>query len=89
MGTVASYLKWALLLIQNCLVIPTDTMGLINKVMVSADYDEFTGYMTSIYFASKRESLVGGYMEYLDTAKAEQVGKNGHKTRVGFRGKQQ
>ena len=46
-------------------------MGLLNEVMVSADCDEFTEYMKSIYFASKRESLVGGYMEYLDTAEAK------------------
>ena len=59
-GTVVSYLKGALVLLQNCSAIPMDTMGLLNDVMVSADCDEFTGYMTSIYFASKRENSVGG-----------------------------
>ena len=67
-GTMVSYLKGALLLLQNCGPIPTDVMGLLNDVMVLVDYEEFTPYMTSIYFASKRNSSKTGYMEYLDTA---------------------
>ena len=39
--------------------------------MVSADCDDFTDYMKSIYFSLKRNNAVGGYMEYLDTAEAE------------------
>ena len=31
-GTVVSYLKGALLLLQNCAAIPTDAMGLLNDV---------------------------------------------------------
>ena len=68
---VVSYLEGALLLLQNCAAIPMDIMGLLNNVMVSADYNNFTGYITSIYFASKCESLVGGYMEYLDMVETE------------------
>ena len=63
MGTVVNYLKVAIFLRQNCAAIPMDTMGLLNDAIVSADCDEFTGYMTSIYFVSKRENLVGGYMD--------------------------
>ena len=70
-GTVVSYLKGALLLLQNCSAIPTDAMGLLNDVMSSADCSEFTNYMQSIYFASKRTGTVGDYMEYLDVAEAE------------------
>lgn len=71
-GTVVSYMKGALLLLQNCSAILTDGIVLLNDVMVSADCDVFTAYMKSIYFASKRDSTtVGGYMEYLDTAQAE------------------
>ena len=67
-GTVVSYLKGALLLLQNCGAIPTDVIGFLNDVMVSADYDEFTSYMKLIYFASKRSSAMTGYMEYLGAA---------------------
>ena len=70
-GTVVSYLKGALFLLQNCSTIPIDTMGLLNNVMVSADCDKFTGYMTSIYFASKCENSVGGCIDYLNAAEAE------------------
>ena len=70
-GTVFSYLKGALFLLQNFSAIPTNVMGLLNDVMVLVDYDEFTAYTRSIYFAFKRESLTGvGYMEYLDTVEA-------------------
>ena len=70
-GTVVSYIKGALLLLQNCGAIPTDVMGFLNDVMVSADCDEFTAYMQSIYFASKRDSSSQGNMAYLDAAEAE------------------
>ena len=67
-GTVVSYLKGAMFLLKNCGANPTDVIGLLNDVMVSADCKEFTAYMKLIYFASKRDSLVTGYMEYLDVA---------------------
>ena len=70
-GTVVSYLKGALLLLQNCGAIPTDIMGLLNDGMVSADCEEFTSYMKSIYFAAKRTSSGQSYMPYLDAAEAE------------------
>ena len=70
-GTVVSYLKGALLLLQNCGAIPTDAMGLLNDVMSSADCKDFTDYMKSIYFASKRTNTVGEYMKYLDEAEGE------------------
>ena len=70
-GTVVSYLKGALLLLQNCAAIPTDAMGLLNDVMSSADCKDFTDYMKSIYFASKRTNTVGDYMVYLDAAEGE------------------
>ena len=70
-GTVVSYLKGALLLLQNYSAIPTNAMGLLNDVMSSTDCSDFTSYMKSIYFASKRTGTVGDYMEYLDAAEAE------------------
>ena len=70
-GTVVSYLKGALLLLQNCAAISTNTIGLLNDVMSLTDCQEFTAYMQSIYFALKRSSTVGGYMEYLDSDESE------------------
>ena len=69
--TLVSYLKGALLLLQNCSALPTDTMGLLNDVMVSADCREFVEYMQSIYFASKRNNTEQGHMEYLDSTEGE------------------
>ena len=57
-GTVVSYLTGALILLQSCGAIPTNVMGLLNNVMVLADCKDFTAYMKSIYFASKRDMLV-------------------------------
>ena len=71
MGTVVSYLKGDFLLLNNCLVIPTDVMGFLNDVMVSADCAEFVEYMKSIYFAVRRTSLDDGYMDYLGIAEAK------------------
>ena len=70
-GTVVIYLKGALLLLQNCVAIPTNTMGILNNVISLANCQEFTAYMQSIYFASKRDSTVGGYMKYLDSAESD------------------
>ena len=69
-GTAVSYLKGALLLLQNCSAIPTDTMGLLNNVKSSANCDDFADYMKSIYYVSKRAATVGGYIEYIDSAKS-------------------
>ena len=44
-GTVVSYLKVTLILLQNYLAIPTDTIGLLNDVMSSTDCNEFIPYM--------------------------------------------
>ena len=70
-GTVVSYLKGALLLLQNCGAIPTNTMGLLNDLMPSADCLEFTEYMKSIYFASKRINTIRDYMAYLNCAEGK------------------
>ena len=56
-ATAANYLKGALMLLQNCDAVPTDTLGLLNDIMTSADCNEFTEYMKSIYFTSKRNWL--------------------------------
>lgn len=61
-GTVVSYLKGALLLLKNYGTIHTDIVGLLNDVVVLVDCKEFTSYIKSIYFASKRDSSNSGYM---------------------------
>ena len=60
-GTVVSYLKGTLLLLQNCAAILTDVMGILNNMMSSADCKYFTDYMKLIYFALKRTNTVGDY----------------------------
>ena len=73
MATAISYLKGALMILQNCEAVPTDTLGLLNKIMISADCDEFTEYMKSIYFASKRNQSApaSSFTDYLNTAESE------------------
>ena len=60
-----SYLKGALLLLQSCLGLPTDAMGLLNNVMGSADCDELSGFMNLVYFDHKRKTRVISHQEYL------------------------
>ena len=69
--TAVSYLKGALLLLQNCSGLPTDTMGLLNDIMGSADCDEFSGFMNSVYFDHKRKTREITHQEYLRLAEAE------------------
>ena len=66
-----SYLKGAIMLLQNCDKIPTDTMCLLNNVMTLVDCDEFTKYMKIIYFTSKRNKHLTTYTFYLNTAEPE------------------
>jgi len=71
-ATVVSYLKGALVLLQNCGAIPTDTMGLLNDIMTLADCDNFTEYMKHIYFASKHnKTSLTSFTSYLNTVESE------------------
>ena len=63
--TSVRYLKGALLLLQNFSGLPTDTMGLLNDTMGSADCDKFSGFMNSVYFDHKRKTRVISHQEYL------------------------
>ena len=69
--TVMSYLKGALVMLQNCDAIPTDTMGLLNDVMILADCSKFSDYMKSIYFMLKRNKTSTAYNSYLNTVESE------------------
>ena len=72
-STDASYLKGALLLIQNCCeALPIDTLGLLNDIMCSASNINFNRYMKSMYYKHKRQPHKDvDYMEYLRIAESE------------------
>ena len=53
-ATFISYLKRALLLLENCVDLPTDTHERLNDIVNSASNDDFTGYMRFIYYNKKR-----------------------------------
>jgi len=69
--TAVSYLKGALMLLQNCSDLPTDTMGLLNNIIISADCDEFSGFMNLVYYNHKRRTRLINHSKYLRLAKAE------------------
>jgi len=69
--TAVSYLKGTLLLLQNCSVLPTKTMVLLNDTMGSADYDKFSGFMNSVYFDHKKKTRVISHQEYIRLAEVE------------------
>lgn len=55
-SVASSYLKGALLLLQNCCAtLIANTLGLLNDIMCSADNADFTGSMQSIYYDHKRQ----------------------------------
>ena len=56
--TSASYLKGALLLLQNCSNLPTETMGLLNDTIGSVDCDEFSGFTNYVCFNHERKTQV-------------------------------
>ena len=53
--TAVSYLKGALMLLQNCSEILTNTIGLLNDIMISADCDNFSGFVNLVYYDHKRK----------------------------------
>merc|ERR1740124_409077 len=69
--TAVSYLKGALMLLQNCSELRTDTMGLLNGIMISADCDEFSGFMNLVYYDHKRKTRLINHSEYLRLTEAE------------------
>ena len=69
--TAVSYLKGALILLQNCSDLSIDIMGLLNNIMVSADCKEFSGFMNLVYFDHQRRMRMIGHQEYLMLAESE------------------
>ena len=70
-GTIASYLKGAFLLLQNCGKVPTNTIGLLRDIFCSTECNEFTTFMSNIYFNHKCKTRELDYMEYLTLAESE------------------
>ena len=66
--TAVSYLKGALLLILHFLGLPIYTMWLVNNTMGSADCDELSGCMNSVYFEHKRKTRTISHQECLRLA---------------------
>ena len=67
-GTVVSYLKGVVMLLQNCTVLPTDLAGLLNNIMLSSENTDFTSFMKLVYFDHKRKTRVIGFTKYLNLA---------------------
>ena len=49
-GTIASYLKGALLLLQNYGKLTTDTISVLRGIFYFAECDEFTTFISNLYF---------------------------------------
>jgi len=57
--------------LQNCTVLPTDLIGLLNNIMCSAANKDFISYMKSIYFNHRQKTKEVTYLIYLDYAKSK------------------
>ena len=70
-GRIVSYLKGALLLLANCSFLPTDTAGLLNVPLCSAECSKFTDFMKATYFQYRCKLQTLDPMELLTIAEAE------------------
>jgi len=69
--TAVSYLKGVLILLKNYSELPTDTTGLLNDIIISADCDEFSGFMNSVYYDYTQKIRLIDHSKSLRLAKAE------------------
>ena len=70
-GTIASYSQGTLLLLKNCVELPTDTVGLLTDTMNSRTNEELCGYRKSIYYNHKRIYNMIDFLSYLNIAELE------------------
>ena len=70
-GTVVSYLKGVVMLLQNCTMLLMDLINLLNDLMISAENTDFTSFMKSVYFDHKRKMKVIDSIEYLNLDEVE------------------
>ena len=70
-GTVVSYLKGALILLQKYGGLPTHTMGLINDIVCLAECSGFSDFMKIIYFNHKRKTDEIEYTTYIGLTESE------------------
>jgi len=59
------------MLLQNYSELLTDTIGLLNDIMILAYCDEFSGFMNSVYYDHKRKNGLINHSKYLRLSKAE------------------
>lgn len=70
-GTVVSYLKGLLMLIQSSGCLPTDTMGLLSDIMCSDECNDLSEFMKIVYVSPKRKTDTIEPITYLDLAESE------------------
>ena len=70
-STVVSYLKDAWMLFQNCTVLPTDFLCLLNSIMCSAENNDFSMDMKAIYFNHCQQTKVISYLTCLEYTESE------------------
>ena len=70
-GTTVSYMKGELLLLQNCNKVPIETIGLLRDIFCCIKCEEFTTFMSNVYYNHKRNTHVVDYMDYLTLAESE------------------
>ena len=71
MGTIVSYIKGALFLFSNRVEIPTDIMVLLRNTFCSTECDDFTTFMSNVYFNHKRKIHEIECLEYITLADKE------------------
>ena len=69
--TMVSYLKGALILLQNCDGFPTDTIVLLKNIMCSAECNELSEFMKIVYINHKQKTDVIEPTTYLDLTELE------------------
>ena len=60
-----SYLKGALIMLTNCSKLSTDMIGLLKDICFSVEYNEFTAFMSSVYFEHKHHTHIIDHAEYI------------------------
>ena len=69
-GAIISYLKGSLILLANCNMLHTNTMGFLRDTFRSAKSNKFTAFTTSAYFSYIKTNVID-YMEYVTLAAGE------------------
>ena len=68
---VVSHLKGVVILLQNCTILPTNLIGILNDIMVLVIIDDFITYTTVIYFSHYQKKKLIDYETYRDFSESE------------------